>query len=137
MLFLVRDGDPAVPLLIDRVEQKPGASRQQEDIPDEDPPAAAHCLQICPVILSRHRAPTGEEAKFFSIACASSGFPHSDVQTQYPPLLGFSISGRRTPRRNSVTCPVLEEITIEMQSVAREIEAAAACLAPSPLGSEW
>jgi hypothetical protein len=51
------------------------------------------------------------------------------------PLRLFSVSGSITPRRNRVTWPVLEEMTMEMHCVATEIAAAAAWREPSPPGS--
>jgi len=48
----------------------------------------------------------------------------------------FSVSGNITPRRKRVTCPVLDDTTMEMQWAATLIAAAAACRLPSPLGRE-
>ena len=61
--------------------------------------------------------------------CRSSRLAH------YPPAyLRFSVNGSITPRRNRLTCPVLEDTTIEMQSAVTLIAAAAAWRLPSPLG---
>ena len=51
-----------------------------------------------------------------------------------PPYRRFSVNGTITPRRNRVTCPVLEDTATEMQLAATLIAAAAAWRLPSPLG---
>lgn len=46
----------------------------------------------------------------------------------------FSVKGSITPRRKSVTWPVLDDTTMEIQWAATLIAAAAAWRLPSPLG---
>jgi hypothetical protein len=66
----------------------------------------------------------------------SAHIPSLRGPTYAAPGFSFrSVRGSITPRRKSVTCPVLDETTMLTQSVATETAAPAAWRLPRPLGN--